>query len=303
MNENQFVENKGTRDEFISRVDVLDRVGDLILLPNTEYATTEQVADYYGVSTETINTITLRNKEELESDGYSLKSKSDVISFLNVQDEHLNQSRGKSTVSFVDGKELTIPNRGLRLFTKRSILRVGMLLTDSEVAKEVRTMLLNVYQDAEQGKENIIENVVEEINEEKQLMLERIDAEMSGDFDKVCVVNAKLFALKNKRIQELEKENEFIVTNSLTITESRSIINSVVRKIAMSHYNGNFASAYSELYSKVNYKLKINIKSRKGEGLKRFTDDELLEVEKIVRSWALDLNLDLASVLRLSVSK
>lgn len=94
MNENQFVENKGTRDEFISRVDVLDRVGDLILLPNTEYATTEQVADYYGVSTETINTITLRNKEELESDGYSLKSKSDVISFLNVQDEHLNQSRG-----------------------------------------------------------------------------------------------------------------------------------------------------------------------------------------------------------------
>jgi hypothetical protein len=157
--------------------------------------------------------------------------------------------------------------------------------------------------EAEILKENIIENIIEEINEEKQLMLERVDAEMSGDFDKVCVVNAKLFALKNKRIQELEKENEFIITNSLTITESRSIINSVVRKIAMSHYNGNFASAYRELYSKVNYKLNINIKSRKGEGLKRFTDDELLEVEKIVRSWASDWNLDLGSILRLSVSK
>ena len=303
MNENQFIENKGARDEFISRVDVLDKVGDLILLPNTEYATTEQVADYYEIPKETLNSLVSDNKSELESDGFSLFSKSKVETLLNVESEHLDQSRGKSTVTFKDGKKVDIPNRGLRLFTKRSILRVGMLLTDSEVAKEIRTMLLNIYQDAEQGKENIIENIVEEINEEKQLMLERISAEMSGDFDKVCIVNAKLFALKNKRIQELEKENEFIITNSLTITESRSIINSVVRKIAMSHYNGNFASAYRELYSKVNYNLNINIKSRKGEGLKRFTDDELLEVENLVRSWASDLNLDLDSVLRLSVSK
>ncbi|MGE1009234.1 hypothetical protein [Bacillus cereus] len=41
-------------------------------------------------------------------------------------------------------KELGIGKVGSNIFPKRAILRVGMLLRDSEVAKEVRTQLLNI---------------------------------------------------------------------------------------------------------------------------------------------------------------
>ena len=40
-NEFQLVEKRELREEFIGRMEVLDKVGDLILLPSTEFATTE----------------------------------------------------------------------------------------------------------------------------------------------------------------------------------------------------------------------------------------------------------------------
>lgn len=49
----------------------------------------------------------------------------------------------KAGVKFKIGDtEVLINNRGIRCFSKRAILRIGMLLRDSEVAKEVRTQLL-----------------------------------------------------------------------------------------------------------------------------------------------------------------
>ena len=299
-NEFQLVEKRELREEFIGRMEVLDKVGDLILLPSTEFATTEQVATYYGVPKETIETVVMRNKEELESDGYKTFSKSNVINFLNVPNECLTSKVGKSIVSLSDGNILELPNRGLRLFPKRAILRVGMLLRDSEVAKEIRSRLLDIVHDTEQGKTEIIENIVEEISEEKRLMMERVDAEMLGDYDKVCVVNAKLFALKNKRIAELEAENQAIMTSKLDITESKSVINRILRKIAYDRYHGNFKATYAEFYSSVNYKLHINVNNRNGKGLSRFSDDEIFEMEKIARSWAVRIGLDLDDLLKLA---
>ena len=42
-----------------------------------------------------------------------------------------------------------IPSRGLTLIPKRALLRIGMLLRDSEVAKEVRSRLLDIIHDVE----------------------------------------------------------------------------------------------------------------------------------------------------------
>lgn len=63
--------------------------------------------------------------------------------FLNRQDVCLENKKGK-TILKVQNETLEIPNRGLRLFPKRAILRIGMLLRDSEVAKEIRTRLLDI---------------------------------------------------------------------------------------------------------------------------------------------------------------
>ena len=52
--ENQLLENKKMREEVVGRIEVLEQVGELLLLPNTEFATTEMVAKYYAEDIETI---------------------------------------------------------------------------------------------------------------------------------------------------------------------------------------------------------------------------------------------------------
>lgn len=300
----QLVEEKGLRDSVVGRTEVLDRVGELLLLPSTDFATTEQVAIYYGVDIEAINSITNRHRDELESDGMKVFKKSEIERYVQ-NEQNVNIARHQGFISFsYEGVVIKIANRGARLFPKRAILRIGMLLRDSEVAKEIRTRLLDIIHDTEEQSPEIVQGIASEISEEKQLMLNRVEAEMNGDYDLVCEINAKLFALKNKRIKELERLNEKITAHSLTIAESRAVINRIVRTIAVKKYGGMFGKAWNEFYSKINYKLGINIRNRKRDKndtlLDTLTDEEVFEVEKIARNWAVKVELDLDSLLKIA---
>ena len=294
MKELDLIENKNVREKMISNVSVLEKVKDLLLLGDSEFATTQQVADYYEVDITVIQKLVSRNKQELESNGLKLNSKNDI----------------KNLIGHDVKLEIAIPNRGMKLFSKRAILNVGMLLRDSKVAKEVRSRLLDIeYESNEAVQENgntVKDNIINEIDEEKSLMLERITAEMDGDFEKVCVINAKLFALKNKRIKDLEDNIENITTHSLTLTDSRDVINKLVRMIAIKEYGGMFGKAFGELYKTVNYKLGINIKARdkkKSESyLHTLNEEECFKVEEMVRTWALDKGIDLNKELGLKTA-
>lgn len=282
--ENQLLENKKMREEVVDRIEVLEQVGELLLLPNTDFATTEMVANYYEVAIETIKSLVFDNKDELIGNGYRVVEKEELSSLKNLS-------------------QLKTRAKSLALFSKRAILNVSMLLRDSKVAIELRSRLLDVIHDSEQGQGNI-ETIINEISEEKQLMLQRIEAEMNGNFDEVCVINAKLFALKNKRISELEDEIKIITENSLTIKEARKVINRLVRIIAMKEFSGAFGKAYSELYSKVNYQLGINIKARNKKSNQSYievlTEEETFSVEKIVRTWANNIGIDVEKELKIS---
>lgn len=225
----------------------------------------------------------------------------------NIQNEgNVKVVRYQGHIEIIDKKQsvIKIANRGARLFPKRAILRVGMLLRDSKVAKEVRTRLLDIIHDTKKENPKTIKNIVNEITKEQQLMLERVKAETDGDYDKVCEINAKLFALKNKRIKELEDTNEKITTHALTIIESRAIINRIVRKIAIKKYRSMFGKAWNDFYSKINYKLGINIKGRKKKEdesyLETLSEKETYKVEQIARNWALKVGLDLDKLLKIA---
>ena len=201
MKEMDLLQRKEAREDCVSRIEVLDKVGELLLLPNTEYATTEQVANYYEVGIEAINSLVKDHREELQGNGFRVFKNSDIKVFDLKFFKGFKKNRSVITYIMDDGEELKVGNKGVSLFPKRAILNVGMLLRDSEVAKEIRSRLLDIVHDANKqnnNEETIVENVVNEISEEKQLMLDRIEAEMNGDFETVCVINAKLFALKIK---------------------------------------------------------------------------------------------------------
>ena len=136
-NENQLLENKELREKNLGRVEVLDQVKELLMLGDTEFATTEMVAKYYEVKLEAIQSLIKDNREELLNNGFKLYKRSEILNVLKGQ------------------LEITIPNRGLNLFSKRAILNVGMLLRDSKIAQELRSRLLDVVHDAEMEEASI----------------------------------------------------------------------------------------------------------------------------------------------------
>lgn len=58
----QLLENEELREQLIGRIEVLDTVGDLLLLDTLEMATVEQVAKYYGTEVGTIKMCVSNNR-------------------------------------------------------------------------------------------------------------------------------------------------------------------------------------------------------------------------------------------------
>ena len=99
-------------------IDMLKQYGKVV-----DYMTEPMVANFYGVPNKTIETIANRNKEELKSYGYRVYKKSEI---LNLQTEGLEN----------------IPNRGLRLYPIQAIIIIGVMLTDSSTAEELRSNII-----------------------------------------------------------------------------------------------------------------------------------------------------------------
>ncbi|WP_433364343.1 hypothetical protein [Streptosporangium sp. CA-115845] len=125
MNELALIESASLRAEHAGRVDVLDKVKALTLLPDGVHMSTELVANYYEVDVDAIESVIRRNRVELESNGYEVLRGARLREF--------------ETVNLTVSKR-----RAFALFPRRAILNVGQLLEESKVAQDVRAYLLNL---------------------------------------------------------------------------------------------------------------------------------------------------------------
>lgn len=258
MNELTLLENKTERDKLVERYEVLDKVKDLILLAGTEFATVKQVADFYEVGEEAIVAIYSRHTDELEADGmYVAKYKE----LSNLQYENLKTSRGKVTFTFKNGTELDFPTRGLKVFPRRAILRIGMLLRDSEIAKEVRTQLLNIEE------KTSTETKITDINEEQSLMFSLGMAMASGDINALAVASANMMAFKNRHIEKIETENIKLrrdneaLANGILEWSDRAKLNAGVRKYAKTTGEA-YSDVWKELYRYLAKHFNIHVYAR-----------------------------------------
>lgn len=121
------IESRTLREQHVDHVEVLDRVKALMLLPDDLHATNDMVADYFEVGVEAIKSIAKDHLDEVEADGRR------VI-------------EGGELRSLKDRGGIDPRTSSLAVFPRRAILRVGMLLRDSAVAKSIRTTLLDVEQ-------------------------------------------------------------------------------------------------------------------------------------------------------------
>ena len=252
-----------------NNIKVLESVKEILTLGQSELMTVQMAADYFEINKNTLEICIKRNRNELESNGLKLYKRNEV---LNLHSDSLEK----------------IPNRGLILLTKRTLLNIGMILTESKVAKELRRRILDIVHDVEDNKGSI-ENIVNEIDEETKLSMDLGVAMVKGDINEVMNLNTKIFELKNKRIKQLEN----VIENSVTINDSKAKIRMCINYITPRKYNGMYGMAWNDLYRFINYKLGINVNARRGSGLARFTDDEIQQIEVISKSWLNELGYDI----------
>lgn len=118
-------EARAERDSLATRVEVLDKVGALATLPDDMHVTTDMVASFYDVDADAIRWHVKNNRDELDDDGYRVVTRSMF-------------EREFGSLSNLDSRA-----RSIALFPRRAVLRIGMLLRDSQVARRVRDYLLD----------------------------------------------------------------------------------------------------------------------------------------------------------------
>lgn len=297
MEEEYLINRKEERDKLLDKVDVLDKVKELLLLGNSGFATTQQVADYFEVDTSVIKMCVSRHREELVSNGLVDLSSKETKDMLGSNGVLLANHRGYFTANGVK-----MSNRNNTLFTKRTILNVGMLLTGSEVAKELRRRLLDISQDVLEGKEVTKESIIDEMEELKQVQMEIVQAMMDGDLERESLSKSKLIGMQNKRIVKLENEKEQIITHALTISDSRKVLSIIIRNI-VSVLRQPYGKVWNDFYKHLNYKLGINIKARlRNKNVKpidTLSEEEMFKAEHIAKCWATELGIDLDKIVEL----
>ena len=262
MVETQFIDDRILRDNTVNHYEVLEKVKNLLLIPELEVMTTEQVADYYEVNYDAVKKVYQRNADELESDRIHIEK---METFLKGQNVSFQKERNKAVLTYKNGITFSVTNRGLKVFPRRAILRVGMLLRDSNVAKEVRTQLLNIEEKTSD------ETKTHDIDEEQSLMLSVGMAVASGDATAVAVASAKLVEFKNCHIQKLENDNKALAEGILE-WKDRNKLNAGIRKLAA--VTGiHFSKIWNELYKNLQYKYGICVKQRGGTPYIQWIDE------------------------------
>ena len=108
---------------------ILDKFGELITLPDTDWVTTEYLALFFGVPEATIRKIVERYRVEISEDGYI------VLSAMEFKEKY-NMTVGARS-------------RSIAIFSRRASLRIGMVLQDSAIAGQIRSYLLDIEQNAQ----------------------------------------------------------------------------------------------------------------------------------------------------------
>lgn len=120
-------ESRTMRAATVDRTDVLDKVKALALLPDGVHADIAVVASYYEVDFDAVESVIRRNREELTENGMRVLRGEEYREFVSV---NLTDANPKA--------------RSLTVLPRRAVLNVGQMLAGSNIAKQVRTYLLDV---------------------------------------------------------------------------------------------------------------------------------------------------------------
>ena len=133
-----YTESKTLRNETLNSIsyDFLDKIKVIPYLTEDMVVTVQQAANYYECSMDTIKTLIKRNRDEFEDDGMTVLKGQELKNFK----EDLGVGSNEPNLAYASS---------LTLLTKRSLLRIGMLMTSNLLATKIRNYLLNIEEKTE----------------------------------------------------------------------------------------------------------------------------------------------------------
>jgi hypothetical protein len=145
------------RQNILNNPEIIQKIQDYFGISGMDYNgqfcfTTAQIADFFGVSTKTIKRYVNNSEKELEHNGYcvlkgkKLKEFKTLFSHLIYKDIEDN-SQGDIDVplsSDLTDKQKLSRLKALAIFNFRTLLNIGMLLTESDRARVLRSAILDI---------------------------------------------------------------------------------------------------------------------------------------------------------------
>lgn len=264
------------RNTLMVRLEVLDKVKMLLMIPKLDMVTTQQVADFFEVDFATVKKCVERNSDEISQDGTKIMTSSEFRQGHYVSLKSLQ--KGSNIYDDGYGNDLRITNAKTTFFSKRAILRIAMLLRDSRIAREIRTQLLNTLETTSLAQRTAA------ITEEQLLLLDIVQA--MTDSQKAEAMNAyrqymlryktqaeQLEVLNGKLENEkaiLTSENEAYAKQHMVWTD-HAILDKLVKIYAAKAYKHiplaeKLPYAWGKFYDELYYDERISLYNRRPKG-------------------------------------
>lgn len=283
------------RDEIISNqkaLAALDKIKAVPLFPGEMFVGAKQAANYYEVDYETIKGVLKRHREELLKDGVKTITGNELLYYKNNP-----ICKEQEYIGCRNNRFICIP--------KRALLRIGMILTKSDVAETLRTYLLNLEDEATpQQKVNSIKKIKSEIKVEENLPaisennlpackeiyseeLMKLKFEASKELINVekLINKAEILGVRREKAALLiqtalleNKDPETALAEQLkrlavnSLEKQRGIIRLKVETIASDYYYDNYPKVYHDFSEKMKYKMGIDMQATRSRAKKKYGD-------------------------------
>lgn len=199
-------------------LDLLRKFGNVV-----DYMTEPMVARFFGVDNSAINYHGTNSKCELEKYGYKTYKRAEIL---------------KMDLPFLE----TIPNRGLRLYPIEAVVVIGMMLTESKVAEDLRNEIINELFGVVLVKKDsyMIEDPIERAKRWIEEQEEKIKLEEEA---RIAIEDSK------KKEEEINRKQDIInsLVYNVSLAEKRQRINQIIKR-----GGDGIASRWNLLYREFN---------------------------------------------------
>lgn len=245
---------------------VYDNLGFQGVLFEGRYRFTKfQVAQFYEVDTRTIERLLENHGNELDENGYEhfkgsrlrdLRKTFEVyLNALDVSDIHVGDIRQE-----YDNELFSTKAPSIGIFTFKSVLNIGMLLTNSERARQVRSAILNIVIDVlnkqlggstkfiNQREEEFLPSAVREYNY-RQTFTNALDAYIQDNKFKYSQLTDKIYL-------SIFKENAKEYRSILSLHAKESVRATMYTEVLdlVASYESGFADFLKKAFEKNNQK-------------------------------------------------